>query len=34
MHDTAFVQLMDSMAVGHPIVPLLQELLAERGWTG
>jgi DNA-binding transcriptional MerR regulator len=34
MDDTAFVQLLDSMAMGHPIVTRLRELLAERGWTG
>src|SRR5215218_3815362 len=34
MDDTAFVQLLDSMAEGHPIVTRLQELLAQRGWTG
>jgi DNA-binding transcriptional MerR regulator len=34
MDDTAFVQLLDSMAMGHPIITRLRELLAERGWTG
>lgn len=34
MDDSAFVQLLDSMASGHPIVPRLRELLTERGWTG
>ena len=34
MDDSAFVQLLDSMAEGHPMVARLQELLAERGWTG
>ena len=34
MDDTAFVQLRDSMAEGHPIVTRLQELIAQRGWTG
>ena len=34
MDDTAFVQLLDSMAMGHPEVTRLRELLAERGWTG
>jgi DNA-binding transcriptional MerR regulator len=34
MDDSAFVQLLDSMAQGHPMVTRLQELLAERGWTG
>jgi DNA-binding transcriptional MerR regulator len=34
MDDTAFVQLLDSMATGHPMVTRLQELLARRGWTG
>jgi DNA-binding transcriptional MerR regulator len=34
MDDTAFVQLLDSMAEGHPIVTRLQELLAQQGWTG
>lgn len=34
MDDTAFVQLLDSMAEGNPIVIRLQELLAQRGWTG
>jgi hypothetical protein len=32
--DTAFVQLLDSMAEGHPMVTRLQELIAQRGWTG
>jgi DNA-binding transcriptional MerR regulator len=34
MDDTAFVQLLDSMADGHPVVTRLKELIAERGWTG
>ena len=34
MDDNAFVQLLDSMAVGHPLVTRLQELMARRGWTG
>jgi hypothetical protein len=34
MDDTAFVQLLDSMAEGHPMVTRLQELIARRGWTG
>ncbi len=34
MDDTAFVQLLDSMAMGHPIITRLREVLAERGWTG
>jgi len=34
MDDSAFVQLLDSMAEAHPMVVELQELLAERGWTG
>src|SRR4051812_43225485 len=34
MDDSAFVQLLDSMAEGHPVVTQLQELLAQRGWTG
>jgi DNA-binding transcriptional MerR regulator len=34
MEDTAFVQLLDSMAEGHPVVTRLQELIAQRGWTG
>jgi DNA-binding transcriptional MerR regulator len=34
MDDAAFVQLLDSMAGGHPVVPRLWERLAERGWTG
>lgn len=34
MDDAAFVGLLDSMATGHPLVTRLQELLAERGWTG
>jgi DNA-binding transcriptional MerR regulator len=32
--DSAFIQLLDSMAAQHPLVPRLQELLAERGWAG
>jgi hypothetical protein len=34
MDDTVFVQLLDSMAEGHPVVTRLQELIAQRGWTG
>jgi DNA-binding transcriptional MerR regulator len=34
MDDSVFVQLLDSMAEGHPMVARLQELIAERGWTG
>jgi DNA-binding transcriptional MerR regulator len=34
MDDNAFVQLLDSMAEGHPMVTRLQELIARRGWTG
>ena len=34
MDDSEFVQLLDAMAQGHPIVTRLQELIAERGWTG
>ena len=34
MDDSAFVQLLDSMAEGHPMVTQIQELIAERGWTG
>jgi DNA-binding transcriptional MerR regulator len=34
MEDAAFVQLLDSMAEGHPVVTRLQELIAQRGWTG
>lgn len=34
MDDSAFVQLLDSMAESHPMVVRLQQLLAERGWTG
>lgn len=34
MDDSAFVQLLDSMAEGHPMVTRLRELLAERGWAG
>jgi DNA-binding transcriptional MerR regulator len=34
MDDTAFVQLLDSMAGGHPMVTRLRELIARRGWTG
>ena len=34
MDDSAFVQLLDSMAEGHPMVVRLQQLIAERGWTG
>jgi hypothetical protein len=34
LDDTAFVQLLDSMAEGHPMVTRLRELIAQRGWTG
>ncbi len=34
MDDSTFVQLLDSMAEEHPMVVRLQQLLAERGWTG
>jgi len=34
MDDSAFVQLLDSMADAHPTVQRLRELLAERGWIG
>ncbi|MBM0123528.1 MerR family transcriptional regulator [Pimelobacter simplex] len=34
MDDSAFVQLLDSMADGHPMVTRLRQLLAERGWAG
>lgn len=35
MGDDAFIALMDSFASdSHPMVQRLQELLAERGWTG
>jgi len=34
MDDSAFVQLLDSMAEGHPMVVQLRRLLAERGWAG
>jgi DNA-binding transcriptional MerR regulator len=34
MDDSAFVQLLDSMAAEHPLVTELRQLLAERGWTG
>ena len=35
MGDDAFVALLDSFAYdAHPIVERLQELLADRGWTG
>lgn len=34
MDDSAFVQLLDSMAEGHPMVVQLRQLLAERGWIG
>jgi DNA-binding transcriptional MerR regulator len=35
MPDAAFVRLLDSFAEGaHPAVARLQELIAERGWTG
>jgi DNA-binding transcriptional MerR regulator len=35
MSDDAFVGLVDAYAVdAHPVVERLQELMAERGWTG
>lgn len=34
MDDSAFVQLLDSMAEAHPMVVQLRQLLAERGWIG
>jgi DNA-binding transcriptional MerR regulator len=35
MSDDAFVALLDSFAVdAHPMIERLQELMAERGWTG
>lgn len=35
MGDDGFVALLDSYATGaHPMVERLQELIAERGWTG
>lgn len=34
MDDSAFVQLLDSMADGHPMVVELRQVIAERGWTG
>jgi DNA-binding transcriptional MerR regulator len=34
MDDAAFVQLLDSMSDGHPVIARLRELLAERGWAG
>lgn len=34
MDDSTFVQLLDSMAEEHPMIVRLQQLLAERGWTG
>jgi len=34
MDDSAFVQLLDSMAEGHPMVTRLRASIAERGWTG
>ncbi|MBO0842233.1 MAG: MerR family transcriptional regulator [Nocardioides sp.] len=34
MDDSAFVQMLDSLANGHPMVDLLREFLAERGWRG
>ena len=34
MDDSTLVQLLDSMAEGHPSIARLQEMLAERGWTG
>jgi DNA-binding transcriptional MerR regulator len=34
MDDSAFVQLLDSMAEEQPMIVRLQQLVAERGWTG
>lgn len=34
LDDSAFVQLLDSMAEGQPTVTRLRELIAARGWTG
>lgn len=34
IEDSAFVQLLDSMAAEHPMVTRLRKLIAERGWTG
>lgn len=34
MDDSAFVELLDSMAAGQPTIDRLRELLAERGWAG
>jgi DNA-binding transcriptional MerR regulator len=34
MDDDAFVQLLDSMSEGYPVMARLRDLLAERGWTG
>ncbi len=35
MGDDAFIALLDSLAFdAHPMVERLQELLAERGWSG
>jgi hypothetical protein len=34
MDDNAFVRLLDSMAEGNAIVTRLQQLIAQRGWTG
>jgi hypothetical protein len=34
MDDSAFIELLDSMADGHPTVTRLRELLEKRGWTG
>jgi hypothetical protein len=35
MGDDAFIAVMDSFATdAHPMVARLQELMAERGWTG
>ncbi len=35
MSDDAFVALLDSFATdAHPMIERLQELMAERGWTG
>jgi hypothetical protein len=34
MDDSVFVQLLDSMAEEQPMIVRLQQLVAERGWTG
>jgi hypothetical protein len=35
MGDDAFVALLDAFAAAaHPVVERLQELMAERGWSG